>query len=182
LFREIGEGVVIEIPERRNWFVFGFLTFWLCGWAIGEVAVPITIFVSAKKDPTGMAFLAFWWSFWTIGGGAAFYSWLWMWRGREILTVTDSALSIKRDLMGRGRTKVYDVSQARRFRYSPPAYRLDRGAWTPWAFGQGGIAFDYGFQTMRFGTGLEEPEVADILERIKQRFPEVEVAKTPALV
>jgi hypothetical protein len=119
LFRETSDGVVIEIPARRNWFIFGFLSLWLCGWAIGEVAVPITILFSAKKDPAGMGFLVVWWSFWTIGGGAALYSWLWMWRGREILTATDSALSIKRDIMGRGRNKIYDLSQARKLRVLP---------------------------------------------------------------
>ncbi len=33
---ELYNGIEIHIPARKNWFIVVFLSFWLCGWAVGH--------------------------------------------------------------------------------------------------------------------------------------------------
>jgi hypothetical protein len=74
---------------------------------------------SAKKDPGTSLFMFVWLCAWTIGGGSAISGWLWMLRGREIVHISPTALAIKRDVFGAGRTKNYDITKVSRLRFAP---------------------------------------------------------------
>jgi len=167
------DGLAIRIPSRRNIFLFAFLTIWLCGWAFGEVSALITFFKFAQKEPGAASFLIIWLCGWTLGGAFAIYTWLWQLKGCEIITVSPTALGIKRDLFGRGRTKYYDVSEIRELRVTPLTYSpFDfRSGMAFWGIGGGALAFDYGFKTYRFGAGVDEVEARIILQMMIARLP-----------
>lgn len=166
------ERVVIRIPSKRNIFIFGFLSLWLCGWLIGEITVLFQFSSILKKDPSAAVFLIAWICGWTLGGAVAIYIWLWQLKGREIITVSPMALTIKRDVLGFGRARNFDVSEIRKL-------RTEQLVWSPFDFrsglgfcgiGGGTIAFDYGFQTVRFGAGIAKPEAEMIVKMISNRL------------
>jgi hypothetical protein len=171
---EQGQGIAIRIPTRRNIFILGFLTLWLCGWALGEVSAPIAFFSSAKKDPGTASFLLFWICGWTVGGAFAFCAWIWQFKGCEIIAVSSAGLSIRHEVIGFGRTKNYDLSEIRYLRVAAPTFNpFDfRSSLAFWGIGGGAIAFDYGFKTFRFAAGVDEAEARIILQRIADTLPE----------
>lgn len=57
-------------PGPARFAVAAFLTFWLCGWAVGWVAAATAV----VRD--GEPFLVFWLGGWTVGGGFALWA-LW---------------------------------------------------------------------------------------------------------
>jgi hypothetical protein len=168
-----GTTFTVTIPAKRNIFLIAFLGFWLCGWAFGEIAASISIF-TAKKDSGTSLFILFWLCAWTVGGGFAMYTWVWMVRGREIISISPTTLAIKRDVFGAGRIKNYDMTKVRRLRFAPPTYNpFDfQQSMAFWGLGGGAIAFDYGYSTIRFGSGLDDAEAEHILQRIRTRFPQ----------
>jgi hypothetical protein len=167
------DGIAIIIPARRNIFLFAFLTLWLCGWAVGEIMAPVSFFASAEKDPGAAVFMLVWFCAWTLGGGFAIYVWLWQLRGREIVSVTCTSVSIKRDVFGYDRTKHYDPAEIRALRVSPPTFNpFDFASGMAfWGIGGGAIAFDYGLQTFRFGAGLDEAEAKAVVQQIRDGQP-----------
>ena len=171
---EQGGQVVIGIPPKRNLFIVGFLTLWLCGWAFGEVTASTGLFTTLWKGPgPGTAFLLVWLCAWTVGGAFAIYTWLWQVKGREVVTASPTALSIKREVFGLGPTRHYDASQVHRLRLAPISFNSAdfRSGMAFWGIGGGVLAFDYGFKTYRFGAGVDEAEAAAILQTIAARLP-----------
>ncbi len=170
---EQSDGLAIRIPSKRNIFIVGFLTFWLCGWLVGEIMAPIGFFAAARKDPGTAAFLLFWLCGWTVGGAFAIFIWLWQVKGCEVVLISPTALSIKREVFGYGPNKQYDVSEIRQLRVSPLTFNpFDfRSSMTFWSIGGGALAFDYGFKTYRFGAGVDEAEARIILQTITARLP-----------
>jgi hypothetical protein len=81
--------VTYEGPERwtatlrpsgaGRWMQLAFLSFWLCGWALGEITVIVILAMSllglgeAVDDPPALVllFLLFWLAGWTFGGISA---------------------------------------------------------------------------------------------------------------
>jgi hypothetical protein len=164
------EGLVINIPAAKNWFVILFIGFWLCGWAFGEVSV-IRQLATGKAVGSGL-FLIGWLGAWTVGGCAAISFWLWSATGHEIVSLTPASLAIRRDILGFGRSREYDLPSVKNLRIGPtlmnssstwssPAQSMFRGA----------IAFDYGAKTFRFGGGVDEAEASHLIELLKSRYP-----------
>jgi len=163
-------GIQISIPAKRNVFIVLFMSYWLVGWAVGEVMVP-SVFLRKEMPPSMMIFTLAWLGAWTVGGGFAIYMLLWMIFGREIVSLGSRSLGLKRDVLGFGRLKEYDVSHIHNLRVSS-------GSWNPfdftsalqfWGIGGGMIAFDYGSKTCRFGTSLEEAEANQLVQQLKSR-------------
>ncbi|SKB00362.1 hypothetical protein SAMN02745166_03128 [Prosthecobacter debontii] len=171
---EQADSLVFRIPPKRNIFMLGFLTLWLGGWVVGELMAPIGFFTAVQKNPGAAVFMLVWFCFWTVGGAFAIYTWLWLVKGCEVVTISATALSIKNEIFRYGRTKHYDVSEIRDLRISPLVYNpYDfRSGLAFWGIGGGAIAFDYGFKTYRFGAGVDEAEARLILQTITSRLPQ----------
>ena len=167
---ETASGLEVRIPARRNWFIILFLGFWLCGWAMGEVAV-ISQLAAGERDAGSSAFLLVWLAGWTLGGAFAIYVSVWSLAGRERVRLGASTLSIKREVFGIGRLREYELSHVRDLRTTPSPYNpFDfRSALQFWGVGGGVVAFDHGAATVRFGASLEEGEAKAIIERLKSR-------------
>lgn len=104
------QGLVINIPAAKNWFLILFVGFWLCGWAFGEVSV-IHQLATGKTNGSGL-FLIGWLGAWTVGGCFFISMWLWSIAGHEIISLTPTSLAIRRDILGFGRSREYMTSRA----------------------------------------------------------------------
>jgi hypothetical protein len=172
------EGLEIVIPATRSLFALGFLGMWLVGWFMGEVAVIARLASAGEigREPV----LILWLLLWTAGGGAAAYTWLWMLAGKERVLMGASTLRVKRDVLGFGPARVFELSKIRNLRVPPQSgVRLEgRTGLRPWGVTSGAITFEYAGKTVRFGVSIEDTEARAIVERMKQRyvFPETSAA------
>lgn len=76
--REESGGMTLRwMPPKMGigrWFVGGFLSFWLCGWAVGWCFAFWALFLSADTPWPARLFLAVWLGAWTCGGLAAMWA------------------------------------------------------------------------------------------------------------
>jgi hypothetical protein len=162
-------GLRIVIPARRNPFMILFVSCWLLGWGVGEFLVPSEL-LKGTPLPVDL-FLIGWLIAWTTAGAFALYIWLWTLAGKELLFLNGTLLTFKRDILGFGRKKEYEMTFMSNLRVAPPFNWLDfRAALHFWGLG-GVIAFDYGAKTYHFGSGIDEAEARTLVQNMKQRFP-----------
>jgi hypothetical protein len=175
--RQTPEGLEISIPAKRNIFILLFLAAWLVGWGVGEVSAARELLFGRADTP--VLFLGGWLIAWTLGGGVALYTWLWTLKGREMVILRPDTIVSKSDLWGLGRSKEYDLQHTKNLRVAPISWNPhDWGAAMQfWGIGGGPIAFDYGSQTVRIGSGLDEAEAREIVKELRSRhaFPEMAV-------
>jgi hypothetical protein len=171
----VGGGVDVSIPSRRNYFVAVFLVLWLCGWTIGETSAWHTLTTTQPANASHhepMAFLAVWLCLWTIGGCAALVAALWNIAGREQLRFSGSEVTLRREVFGVGFGTRYDptrVSNLRCVEVMPgPFGTMSR---SPFGWGGGPLAFDYGAKSIRFGAGVDSAEGQPLVEKIIAAVP-----------
>jgi hypothetical protein len=169
--RDTAAGLEIVIPSKKNPLLLLFLAAWLVGWAFAEVTVIRELMTERAKE--GTLFIAAWLLMWTVGGGFAIYTMSWSLVGKEILRVEPGALSVRRDVLGFGRTKEYDLDQVKNLRVASQA--ADPFGWGAgmrlWGMDGGTIAFDYGAKTFHFAAGVDEAEGRQILDELSSRHP-----------
>jgi hypothetical protein len=164
------EGLEIVIPARRNLPVVVLLGVWLVGWFMGQT----TALDEAFKGGIGRTppILLFWLLLWTVGGVAALYIWLWNLVGKERVIVGASTLRIKRDILGFGRTRVYELRSISKLRVVPQStgsphrdvvFRFS-------GLVGGAIEFECALKAIRFGFSLDEAEAAMVVDRMRQRY------------
>src|SRR5438105_15484135 len=84
----------IIIPVKKNWFTILFTGAWLGIWVVSELSVAGMLV--ARLPKVADAFMIFWLTGWTIGGLFVFRVFLWNISGREIITIGQGTLTIKR--------------------------------------------------------------------------------------
>lgn len=168
---EDGRELRIVIPPRRNWFLLLFLSAWLGLWILTQVTVPFQL-LETRVFSREMWFLAIWLLMWTLGSVVALYIWLWNLTGREIVVVDGRDLVLKRDLLGFGRERAYDLAHVANLRVSsvPSIYLDPKAGLHLWGIGGGLLAFDYGAKTYRFGNSIDEAEANLLLRSITERI------------
>lgn len=192
-----GSSLKISLPSRKNYFALFFLGFWLIGWAFGEIMVggmliaAIVGFLFNSPEISQMGggglsgvslFMFAWLAIWTVGGGFALYTFFWQLAGKEIIEVKNDSIRIQRAIFGMGRAKEYLSTHVKDLRISPLSmdnniFNMSR-ATQFWGTTGGFLAFDYGAQTFRFGSGADEAESKQILEKIVSRFPQYRVRRS----
>ncbi|PYR75090.1 MAG: hypothetical protein DMF86_16525 [Acidobacteria bacterium] len=91
-----------------------------------------------------------------------------MLKGREVILLRGDALVVKRDLLGLGRAREYDLQHTKHLRMQPSVWNpFDRGGMPLWGSGQGHIAFDYGSETVRCASAVDEAEAGEIVRELK---------------
>ena len=87
----------------------------MCGWFFGEFSAIRQL--ETGKTAAGISlFMVVWLGGWTVGGAAAIYFWLWNIAGHEIVSLTPTSLTIRRDILGFGRSKEYDLPSVKNLR------------------------------------------------------------------
>jgi hypothetical protein len=155
-----------------------FLPIWLCGWAFGLVTAfwSLTTGTVERLNPNSpfspSLFLVVWLIGWTVGGGFALFTWLRMVFGVEILEFKNNVISIKQKILSFEQSRDYDPQHIWRLRtVAIPAASIFNNHHY-WGQNMQSLAFDYGARTIRFGSGIDEAEAAQILELIQQKFPQ----------
>jgi hypothetical protein len=175
IINDFYNGVEITVPAKKNWPLIIFFSFWLCGWLVGMILVPIFSFGNANNSaPDG--FMILWLCGWTFGGIFAISTWWWYITGKEIITISQGVLTIvKKGSVAK--TKSYDLNEAKNFRaYEDFADDFGfgvgrrRGLTAPWnVASEGTIKFDYGMETVRFGDKLYQAEGEYILQKLRDK-------------
>ncbi len=164
----------VRVKSKSNFFVTAFLMFWLCGWAFGELMVLGTLL--SGKAGAGSLFLLAWLGGWTIGGLFALSQVLWNIAGYELLTISDSVLTIQRHIPFFRRSWSYDTGHIANIQANenPPNGTLFggqqnmHGLFSNRSFG--GLKFDYGLRTTGFGMGLEPAEARMVADKVSNRL------------
>ena len=156
---DVPGGLEVHIPAERSAAALAFMGVWLCFWAVAEVLVTTEMARGGERGFTGF-FGVVWLTMWTLGGLFVIYSWLWTAFGEEIVRVEQATLSIKRDVLGLGLTREYELSAISNLRVV--ARRRHRAGINE------SVAFDYGARTIYFGD-VDEAEAAMIVADLKKR-------------
>lgn len=158
----------ITIPAKKSYLLILFLSFWLVGWAVGEV----TALAMILKTETPKLFMLAWLGAWTVGGAFAMYIWLWNVMGQEIINLSNTELRHVRRLPVFQRSKEYDLSAVSKLRVQAQNSSMfsAHAAMEFWGISGGSVMFDYGHSTHKFGVQLDEAEANHIVTIIKQRY------------
>jgi hypothetical protein len=152
-------------------FVWSITFFWAIKFAI---LFSLVIFSQQTGSVTIQSllvplFFIFWLIFWGRAGFRSIKRLLWHLFGEEETQISDSLITIKRRIFGRGRPKSYQSAHIERLRvacHSPQGFQKFLGEQEMTC-----LAFDYGSDTIRFGVGIAEAEARRILEKVQEHFP-----------
>ena len=167
------DGFRISLPARRNWGLLVLLSLWLCGWAVGQMAVVRLVaagatFAGGMPGVDCLLVLA-WLVIWTLAGMLALCAWAYNLAGRETVRFTSLSLTLRRAVCSVGPSREFDLSHVRNLRMTEPPADMRTWALYLWGAGTRALAFDYGAKTYRFAAGLEEPEAVELLRAIRER-------------
>ena len=168
--RKAGNGIEVQIPSRKNWFIIAFLCFWLCGWFFGEVFAISILFIGDLPIFSDEFFLLIWLAGWTIGGLFCITILLWSLVGQEIIKAENGVLEIGREIFSFKKSKKYHLKDVRHLTINPVSHHdfWPMGFQTNLFGLKGGVLkFDYGMKTLRFADGIDEAEGRLLLETFK---------------
>jgi hypothetical protein len=173
--RQGSEGFEISIPAKQSIFLRLLLGPALVVWGMEEVFAAADLLLRTDDDAS-VWWLTVWLIAWTCGGAFLLYLWFWMLIGTEVVILRPATLLIKRELGGLDRSKEYDLLHVKNLRVasiSGHSY-VWSGAMHFLGIGGGPIAFDYGFKTVRLGSGVQDAEAREIVKELRSRytFPE----------
>ncbi len=170
--------IIIPAPKSPNllfsivWLIFWAITFL---WAVKFGILLSLVIISEQAGAVTIKslfvplFFTFWLFMWGAAGFRSIKDVVWHLFGREELEFSDYLVTLRRSMLGRGRSRSYQVTHIERLRVdcSPisGSQRFFSGTEVTC------LAFDYGADTIRFGVGIKEAEARHILERIHEYFP-----------
>lgn len=162
-------GLEIVIPSKKNWFSNIFMIFWLCGWIMGEgfaLNEVIFNFNGFSKD----YFVLFWLCGWTAAGIFAIRQLIWGIFGEEILTFEIGKLTIDRYCLLFSKCKTFDLKEVKNLRLHQNDYDISDDSFKFSRFQNEGsrIKFDYGMETIKLASGIDEAEARYILNKINE--------------
>ena len=170
--------IIIPAPKSSDLL---FSIVWLVFWAITflwAMKLGILISLAIISDQAGSVtikslfvplFFTFWLFMWGLAGFKMIKDVMWHLFGKEVLEINDYFFTIRRTVLGRGRSKLYRAVNIERLRVDcSPVSGSKRFFRRPEVTC---LAFDYGADTIRFGAGIRAAEARQILERIQEYFP-----------
>ncbi len=167
----LAEGVRIQIPTPRNWFVLIVLPFWLCGWIFGEGAMIWKLADIFRSGGTPDALLFVWLGGWTLAGIFGALLLLWFLFGVEVIEVLGPKLTIIQKMGPLVRRKSFEIAQIRDLRLASLDCDSVNSSGSFALKGYGMIAFDYGANTCRFGAVADEGEALLVLRQLRESIP-----------
>src|SRR5512138_1329207 len=173
-----GEILKVTIHVPKNYLLMLLLGLWLIFWTFAEISVVTREIPRALDEDL---FMWIWLFAFTAGGVGIVVVLLWLAGGKEITEVGIGSIKIKRAVFGLGCTKEYPAKKIGHLRISALSpdiwksitWQKERNYWS----NIGTISFDYEWQIIRFGYGIDGTEAREIIERIIGRFPKYGVRK-----
>jgi len=164
-------GVELHIAAKKVWSNIFFLPVWLTFWTFcGLMAMK---WVLHPGPSTPRLFISLWLIGWVLGETWAIYQWLWTAFGKEIVKVREGTLTIKRDILGRGKTRSFLVDRVTNLRASGffPSNSYWENYLAQLRLGGGTVGFDSQGKTYRFGIQLMESDARTVVEELKPYLP-----------
>ena len=136
-------GFRAAVGEARNPVMITFLSLWLAGWAIGELAVLSWFIVVPLLligwvfglVPTDMLYhlgryargkwgeilfiFCVWFPFWTFAGMVVYRAWRWQVGGREVIVIHKSIMELRRENGLKQDSRTFDLQSVRNLRFDP---------------------------------------------------------------
>jgi hypothetical protein len=160
-------GDEIHIAAKKEWWSLVFLPVWLAGWTFGGITAMKWILHPGPSTPR--AFISLWLLGWALGESWAVYQWFWTAFGKEIVQIKEGNITIKRDILGRGRSRSFPIGSVTNLRASgifPSSSYWDNYLVQMRLLG-GTVAFDSQGRTQRFGIQLTETEAQHVVQELK---------------
>jgi hypothetical protein len=89
-------GVELHILAKRDWGSLIFVPVWLIFWTFGGLTAMKWVIHPGPSTPR--AFISLWLVGWPLGEVWAIYAWLWAAFGKEIVTIKEGSLNVRRDV------------------------------------------------------------------------------------
>ena len=160
-------GRELHIRAKKEWANLLFLPVWLTFWTIGGVMAMKWVIHPGPSTPR--AFISLWLVGWALGEAFAAYQWAWTALGKEIVKIDQGMLTIRRDVLGYGRTRSFPVGSVAKLRASGifPANSYWENYLTTMKLAGGTIGFESLGKTHRFGIQLTEPEAEHVVTELR---------------
>jgi hypothetical protein len=162
-------GVELHITAKKQWFNLIFYPIWLVGWTFGGIMAIRVLLWPGPSTPR--LFFLIWLVGWAMGEIWVTYQWLWTAFGKEIVKVSEGELTIKRDILGRGRSRAFPIGSVANLRaagfFPSSSYWSNYLAFANQGIAGGTVAFDCQGKIQRFGVQLEEPEAQQVVAELK---------------
>ncbi len=161
------ESLQVEIKAKRNWLLIFLFSLVALGWLSGSLIKLYQMFIDTNSSgqSAGIGELAAWLVFGLIFA----YLTSWLVFGKEIIKFTPEIVSLKRDILGLGKAKIYqlqDLAGFRREKYKGSRFSLAYSL-EIWGVAGGSLAFDYKGRTHKFGLLLTERDLQNIIKQAK---------------
>lgn len=166
---EEGLGLRLTLPCKKDWFRILFFSVWMVFWYVGESNVIPKVIKGLRSGQTPI-FDIVWLAMWTFFG-LFFSSWI-IWRllGSEVLGAANGRLTLRKQIVGVGRTWEFDTSQIAALRFRP-----EHGAGR--RYRESRIELDYGAKTYNFAAGIQPAEASQLLGLVAKWAPTVRIEK-----
>jgi hypothetical protein len=160
-------GAELHIIAKKEWGSLIFLPVWLGGWTFGGVMALKWILHPGPATPR--AFISLWLVGWALGESWALYQWLWAAFGKEIVQIKKGSITVKRDVLGFGRTRSFPVGSVANLRPSGifPSTSYWENYLTQMRLGGGTVSFESQGKTARFGIQLTEQEAQEVVHELQ---------------
>jgi hypothetical protein len=164
-------GTELRILAKRDWGSLIFAPAWLAFWTFGGIMVMKWLIHPGPSTPR--AFLGLWLTFWLLAEVWVLYWWLWTAFGKEIVTIREGALGIRRDILGYGRTKSFPIGSVRNLRASGlfPSNSYWDNYLVQLKLAGGTVGFEVQGQVKKFGIQLTEPEAEEVVRDLMPYLP-----------
>ena len=172
------DGLLIDIPAKRQWFMFGFMTVWLTGWTLGGIGA-VAAFLIGNDDPVIIGFLGLWLIGWAIGEAVVASALGWMLFGHERIIVTAGFVTIQMVVYAIIRKKTYAIAHMQNLELNNTGTVVTQYGKQNLA-GPPAISFDYGGKTINFGRGLDKAEARAVIEVLKKAIPSLSRKTEPS--
>ncbi len=154
----------ITIPGVGNLDLTIFLSIWLIGWVVGEVAAPYALITSPPGYLLTNVLIAAWLICWTVGGIVVIRAYGFAHSKREEIEIdTTSFTIVRRFWLFPRRRQVFDLSGMCDLRVCE----------------EGIMSFKYRGRTHSFGAALDERKLRRLRARIATRFPSLAQEESP---
>ncbi len=165
-------GFGIYITAKKEWWSLMFLPVWIAGWTFGGLMAMKWVLHPGPSTP--IAFISLWLLGWALGEGWAIYQWFWTAFGKEVVQIREGDLTIKREILGRGRTRTFPIGSVTDLRASGifPSSSYWDNYLVQMRLRGGTVAFDSQGRTQRFGIQLTESEAQQVVQELRSYLPD----------
>lgn len=147
-----------------------FLFTWVVFWTIGGFIVLSQFFYEQTSET--LTFLVIWMAFWLYFEYVGLYALLWRKFGFEKILIKNGKLHYKRDVKGRGKTRIYDIDFIRNLDIIDNSGQsfFKNLSQSYWSVAGETLKFDYHSKTVMLAMQLEKEDALKLMKVLKLRL------------